>query len=108
MHLSEFKAWFEGFTEEMSGTPNKAQWARIKKRVGEITNDYTPSPIFIEKYARPYRQWWNDRYMLLCERYSKENTTLGRGTTLDKEAQKHQYAALRDWRAAGRAELHAA
>lgn len=30
MHLSEFKAWFEGFTENIQGVPTEAQWNRLK------------------------------------------------------------------------------
>ncbi len=36
MDVSEFKAWFEGFTEDMSGQPNTKQWKRIKARVEQI------------------------------------------------------------------------
>lgn len=37
MTLSEFKAWFEGFSENLDGnTPSKKQWARIQERVGQI------------------------------------------------------------------------
>lgn len=36
MTLSEFKAWFSGFTESMDSTPNEKQWGRIKERV-EVT-----------------------------------------------------------------------
>lgn len=58
MNLSEFKAWFEGFTEDMDGEPNAKQWKRIKKRVSEITSDPTPWPIFVDRY-RPYiERWW--------------------------------------------------
>lgn len=32
MTPSEFKAWFDGFTEALDGVPSKDQWARIKKR----------------------------------------------------------------------------
>lgn len=58
MNLSEFKAWFEGFTENLEGQPNAKQWARIKKRVGEITADSTPYPVFVERYYRPYQPYW--------------------------------------------------
>lgn len=58
MHLSEFKAWFLGFTEEMKQPPNKAQWEKIKKRVSEITADFTPATIFVDRYVYPYRHWW--------------------------------------------------
>ena len=60
MNLSEFSAWFEGFTENMDGPPNKKQWARIQKRVAEIVSDPTPWPIFVERYVRPYRYHWCD------------------------------------------------
>lgn len=79
MHLSEFQAWFEGFTEEMKGPPNKEQWAKIKKRVKEITADYTPAPIFIRDYIRPWRRYWDT-------------------ASLSAQAQ------LTDWSHAGRAE----
>lgn len=59
MNLSEFKAWFEGFTEDMKGTPNSKQWKRIQERVAEITEDPTPWPIYIERYVEPYRPYWN-------------------------------------------------
>ena len=36
MHLQEFKAWFEGYTEAMKGAPTEKQWARIKEQVKKI------------------------------------------------------------------------
>lgn len=36
----EFKAWFEGYTENIKGAPTQKQWARIQERVGQI--DGTP------------------------------------------------------------------
>jgi hypothetical protein len=41
MTPSEFKAWFDGFTEALAGVPTKAQWARIKERVSEIDGKTT-------------------------------------------------------------------
>lgn len=90
MHLSEFQAWFEGYTEEMTGTPSKTQWAKIKKRVKEITADYTPAPIFIEKYVRPWRQYWETDRL-----YGPWVKSLTYGTSA---------LQLSDWTAAGRAE----
>jgi hypothetical protein len=58
MNLSEFRAWFEGFTESLDRLPNEKQWARIKEKVDEITSDPMPAPIFIERYVRPYLYWW--------------------------------------------------
>lgn len=51
MTLSEFKAWFEGFTENLDGPPNKKQWARIQKRVGEITG--ISGIQYIDRYVYP-------------------------------------------------------
>ena len=59
MNLSEFKAWFEGYTENMDGTPNKQQWERICARVKEIVDAPAMSyPIFIDWYVRPYQPYW--------------------------------------------------
>lgn len=60
MNLSEFKAWFEGFTEAMDKPPTAKQWKRIKERVDEITSDPTPWPIFVDRYVYPNRPYWVD------------------------------------------------
>jgi len=52
MNLSEFKAWFEGFSENLDGPPDKKQWRRIRETIEKITKDPTPWPIFIERYRR--------------------------------------------------------
>lgn len=52
----EFKAWFDGFTEAFSGTPTKAQWARIKERVGEIDGRETTERIYVDRYINRYFQ----------------------------------------------------
>lgn len=54
VHLSEFKAWFEGFTDGIEALPSPKQWAKIQERVGEITNDYTSARVFHDHYWRPY------------------------------------------------------
>ncbi len=54
MTMQEFKAWFEGFTESMSGPPNKKQWERIKERVGQIDGVATTQRIFIDRYWPTY------------------------------------------------------
>lgn len=61
MTLSEFKAWFEGFTEVMDGPPNKKQWGRIQARVKEIDGTAITKTVFIEKYAAPYRRYWMEQ-----------------------------------------------
>ncbi len=65
MTLSEFKAWFEGFTEDLAGPPNKKQWERIKVRVGEITGQPISYPVYIDRYVRPnplYGPIWTSLY----------------------------------------------
>jgi len=54
MTLSEFKAWFEGFTELLGDTPpNAVQFSRIKEKVAKI--DGAPiTPIVIHEWYRPY------------------------------------------------------
>lgn len=53
MTPSEFKAWFDGFTEAFTGCPTKAQWARIKDRVAEIDG----KPITERQPRRHERSW---------------------------------------------------
>lgn len=50
MTLSEFKAWFSGYTEAIEEKPTQKQWDRIKARVDEIDNMPTTQTIYIEKY----------------------------------------------------------
>lgn len=66
MTLSEFKAWFEGFTENLNGPPNKKQWARIQKRVGEITRDSVHIDHYITRDIRPYWHWNLTTMPILC------------------------------------------
>lgn len=55
MNLSEFKAWFEGFSENLTGTPDKKAWARIQEKIGQIQNaPATTYPVFVDR-------WWNNR-----------------------------------------------
>lgn len=58
MTPSEFKAWFDGFTEAF-GTkmPTKAQWTRIKERVGEIDGTPITEKVFIDRWY-PYISRW--------------------------------------------------
>lgn len=62
MTLSEFKAWFEGFTECMDGAPDKDQWKRIKARVKEIDGTPITKTVFVDRYvSAPYRPYWAQR-----------------------------------------------
>lgn len=56
MTPKEFKAWFDGFTEAMEGTPTVKQWARIKERVAEIDGRETTIEIYRDRYIRE-RPW---------------------------------------------------
>lgn len=43
MTPEEFKSWFAGFTEALSGPPDDAQWKRICEQVDKIQARPTPS-----------------------------------------------------------------
>ena len=105
MHLSEFKAWFEGFTEEMKSPPNKEQWSKIKKRVSEISNDYTPAQVFIDRYWYPYRPYWSSG-TIYCGNMSATSSNISQlgnaGSTLAV-----YNIGISDWTEAGRAEYRA-
>lgn len=58
MTPNEFKAWFDGFCEAFTGTPTKAQWARIKERVAEIDGKPVTEKVFVDRYV-PYARPWN-------------------------------------------------
>lgn len=64
MNLSEFKAWFEGFTENLSGAPTPVQWTRIQAKIAEITDaPATSYPVYVDRWVRPYwREYWQPYY----------------------------------------------
>ncbi len=89
MNLSEFKAWFDGFTESLDRLPNKKQWARIREKVDEITPDPTPWPIFVARSVRPYQPWWGQTYFTTnCGTY-KDNTNATLAITSNSGAWQH-------------------
>lgn len=114
MHLSEFKAWFLGFTEDMTKPPTEKQWKKIQARVKDITADYTPAPIFIDRYVRPYPAYpyWGDRWVTCGgfypanSGYGVSNTTLA-NTAGAINAGGPPQVQLSDWSDAGRAEYRA-
>lgn len=63
MTPADFKSWFEGFTEAMTGQPTKAQWARVKERVAEIDGKPITERVFIDRYwshyypSNPWSPW---------------------------------------------------
>lgn len=115
MHLSEFKAWFDGFTEEMDGAPTPKQWKKIKDRVKEITADYTPPTVFVDHYYRPWRPYWGyEPYWAATGNANLCGTTNTVGSTARAMSQLADYkshaepqVALSDWTAAGKAEFRA-
>jgi hypothetical protein len=55
MTPSEFKAWFDGFTEAFEGRiPTKAQWGRIKDRVAEIDGKAVTERVYVDRYWPTY------------------------------------------------------
>lgn len=66
MTPTEFKAWFDGFTENCDGPPNEKQWDRIKARVAEINGVSITYPVYIDRYwsyPRPYQHnpyWYSN------------------------------------------------
>lgn len=57
MTLSEFKAWFEGYTEGLEGAPTKAQFDRIKEKVKEISGVPITQTVFVDRYHHYWQQW---------------------------------------------------
>lgn len=51
---SEFKAWFDGFTEAMDKAPTQKQWARIKERVAEIDGKAVTHTVYVDRYVNAY------------------------------------------------------
>ena len=69
MKIQEFKAWFEGFTENLEGTPNEMQWKKIQKRVKEIDDAPITERIFIDRYWKQYEKIypeWPNYYRTVC------------------------------------------
>jgi hypothetical protein len=56
MTTSEFKAWFEGYTENIAKVPTQKQWARIKERVLELTKSEDLQMVIYNDYL--CRPWW--------------------------------------------------
>jgi hypothetical protein len=61
VNLNEFKAWFEGFGENLEGPPDKRQWARIKEKIERIA-DAPPvtQHVFHDHYYRPWQRWFEN------------------------------------------------
>lgn len=59
MNLSEFKAWFSGFSENLDDVPTAKQWKRIKEKISHI-KDAPPvtEHVFHHDYYTPWRRYW--------------------------------------------------
>lgn len=79
MNLSEFKAWFDGFTESMEGKPTDKQWKRIKEQVKKIDGTATSYPVYIDRY---WRRPWNEPYWTYLSAMSTCETLAGSKATL--------------------------
>lgn len=53
MTLTEFKAWFDGYTENLEGAPNGKQWKRIKEQVSQIDGAPITHTVYVDRYVRP-------------------------------------------------------
>ena len=92
MTLSEFKAWFDGYTENMDGTPDTKQWKRIKKVVKDIDGNTVSWPVYVERYwpayqPRPY--WWTTTGTSL----QNQNDTISNCVVTTSDTVKAMYAA---------------
>lgn len=64
MTLSEFKAWFEGFTEDMDGAPSVRQFDKIKAKVSEIDDKPIEKTVFIDRYHDYFPpRFWTQPYV---------------------------------------------
>jgi uncharacterized protein YeaO (DUF488 family) len=99
MTPSEFKAWFDGFTEAFSGVPTKAQWARIKARVAEIDGKPVTERVFIDRYWPPYRPW-RDWHYTSWGATANPTMTLAQGVT----SQGRRYSATSAMYALGKSD----
>lgn len=58
MISSEFKAWFEGFTEGIEGAPTKKQFERIKEKVAKIDGAPITQPVYVRDYWYPHIRYF--------------------------------------------------
>lgn len=73
MKTSEFKAWFEGFTENLAGAPTTEQFDKIKAKVAEIDGREVTERVYVDQYVYPHRRWWRDYWALKSVRVDTED-----------------------------------
>lgn len=88
MNLPEFKAWFEGFTENLDTTPNAKQWKRIQAKVAEI-KDAPPTtyPVFLDRWVGPHWPHWIPYWNWTTTNVGITNNSLAVGTSALKDAE---------------------
>lgn len=75
MNAVEFKAWFEGFTENMEGPPNAKDWKKICEKIGSMKSSY-PYP-----HLSPYYPVWNSVYGSAVPTLSLNNNSVAEGAS---------------------------
>lgn len=78
MQVCEFKAWFEGFTEDMTKLPTVKQWSRIKARIEGIDR---------VGYWAPYQPYWRITSTPLPQTTWDTNMTTGGGVATNNVVQ---------------------
>jgi hypothetical protein len=96
MTLQEFKAWFDGFTENMGeAPPTKLQWARIQARVKEIDGTAVTYPVFIDRYwPHPSPTIWPQWVTFTTGTSVPVSNTIGMNTLNDGHAVFNTTAAM--------------
>jgi len=63
MTPTEFKAWFDGFTEAFyKEVPTSKQWKRIVERVGEIDGKSVTERVYVDRYVPQYPTYGRPYY----------------------------------------------
>lgn len=110
MTPQEFKAWFDGFTEALTGCPNKAQWTRIKERVAEIDGRPVTERVYVDRYwpsqyPRGFGWQYLSGYNGLPQAPCGSNAT---GGLSQSQGFEQRFDSLQAMYAAGKAEAKAA
>lgn len=103
MTLSEFKAWFEGYTEALDGAPDEKQWKRIKAQVAKIDGTPLTQTVFIDRY-RDYK-WPSWPYPYVSYSAGTAVSGMGNAVLQNSSSEWDSHAALYE---AGKLEYRAA
>ena len=75
MTVGEFKAWMDGYSEQIKGVPSQKQWKRIQEKLDEIYDCQDHYP-----YMRPF-PWYVESTPLWKPFWSNTTTTSPANTT---------------------------